>query len=118
MEDIAVYQETLRQRQKAEQEKLIQRRDRAWQIAKQAAALLKQTFGAERVSLFGSLVHGHWFSTTSDIDLAVWGMDGLLYLTAIAQLQDLSPEFKIDLVKMESCKPHLNQVILQEGILL
>ncbi|MFM7449784.1 MAG: nucleotidyltransferase family protein [Leptolyngbyaceae cyanobacterium] len=118
MTKLAAYQETLRQRQNAKLEQLVCRRRQAGQLADQAAKLLKQQFGAQQVMLFGSLAHGHWFSATSDIDLAVWGLDCLTYLTAVAQLQDLSPEFKIDLVRMERCPPQLRQVILQEGQLL
>jgi uncharacterized protein len=116
--DITVYQKTLRQRQARELEQLVQRREQALDLGNQAAELLKRMFGARQVMLFGSLVHGQWFSLTSDVDLAVWGLDCLVYLTAIAHLQDLSPEFKIDLVRMERCQPGLEQIILQEGLLL
>lgn len=63
----------------------------------------------------GSLAHGHWFSQTSDIDLAVWGLEADAYFTAVARLQDLSPEFKVDLVAMESCRPALREAIIAEG---
>jgi uncharacterized protein len=88
------------------------------ELARQATALLKAEFGAKRVMIFGSVVHGYWFSATSDIDLAVLGIDTLAYLTAVARLQDLSPDFKIDLIRMERCQPQLEQLILQEGRLL
>jgi len=82
-------------------------------VAKQAAALLKQEFGVQQVAVFGSLVHGRWFSKTSDVDLAVWGLGADDYFVAVSRLQDLSPEFKVDLVDMERCSPALKQAVLQ-----
>ncbi|MBW4465736.1 MAG: nucleotidyltransferase domain-containing protein [Pegethrix bostrychoides GSE-TBD4-15B] len=117
-QDLKAYRTTLLQRQIAGQVRQAERLTKAGEVAKQAAALLKTKFGAERVMLFGSVVHGYWFSATSDIDLAVWGLDALAYLTAVAQLQDLAPEFKIDLVRMERCEPELERAILAEGQLL
>lgn len=117
-EQLEAYRLTLRQRQTLAQANQAQRLVKANKLAKRAAALLKETFQAQQVAVFGSLIHGGWFSPTSDIDLAVWGLDPLTYLTAIAQLQDLSPEFKVDLIRMERCSPELEQVIRQEGMLL
>ncbi len=109
------YRTTLQQRQTTEKSILARRFQQGWEVAKQAATLLKEQFGAERVMVFGSLVHQCWYSNTSDLDLAVWGLDNLTYLNAVAKLQDLSSEFKIDLVRMESCKPTLEESILKEG---
>ncbi len=39
---------------------IIQRRQRAWEVAKQAAKLLKIRFGATRVKIFGSVAHVAW----------------------------------------------------------
>ncbi len=115
MKKLEAYRLTLNQRQAMEEVRQVQRVANATEVAKQAATLLRGKFKAERVVVFGSLVHGYWFSPTSDIDLAVWGLDSLTHLTAVAQLQDLEPEFKVDLVRMERCQPGLKQVILQEG---
>jgi len=65
--------------------------------------------------VFGSLVGGRSFSRWSDIDLAAWGLPPDDYFVAVARLQDLSPEFEIDLVTMEYCRPELLKVILREG---
>ncbi|WP_416672241.1 nucleotidyltransferase family protein [Egbenema bharatensis] len=113
--DLALYRETLKQRQLSEQHQLAQRFERAERVAEQAARWLKQEFGAERVMVFGSLAHREWFSNTSDIDLAVWGLSPEVYLVAVAQLQDLAPEFKVDLIQMERCCPELRQTVLNEG---
>jgi predicted nucleotidyltransferase len=117
-QELEAYRATLRQREAIAQANLAQRLAKAKQLAIQAAALLKERFHAEQVMLFGSLVHGGWFSPSSDVDLAVWGLDPLTYLSAVAQLQDLSPDFKVDLVRMERCNARLEQVILKEGQVL
>jgi len=65
--------------------------------------------------IFGSLLEARWFSETSDIDLAAWGLRTEDYFTAVARLQDLSPEFEVDLVAMEYCKPGLRETIMREG---
>ncbi|MGJ3247569.1 MAG: nucleotidyltransferase family protein [Elainellaceae cyanobacterium] len=76
---------------------------------------MKQEYGATRVMVFGSLSHRQWFSLSSDVDLAVWGLSQDDYLIAIACLQYVSPEFKVDLVAMERCRPELAKTILSEG---
>ncbi|MFQ5904715.1 MAG: nucleotidyltransferase family protein, partial [Candidatus Binatia bacterium] len=99
------------------------RRRRAWAkrqeharaLAYQAAALLKEAFGAKRVVLFGSLAHGSLFDMRSDVDLAVWGLDGSKYYRAVSCLLDLDPTIEIDLVMAEEVSPGLLAVIKQEG---
>ncbi|HOU12541.1 MAG TPA: nucleotidyltransferase domain-containing protein [Anaerolineae bacterium] len=110
------YKETMRHREANTRQALEGRKARAWDVARHAAALLYNQFNASRVVTFGSLVHGMWFSPTSDIDLAAWDVSDEDYFTAVAKLQDLAPEFKIDLVVMERCKPRLRQVIEHEGV--
>lgn len=117
-EAMAVYRATARRRWEADQRERARRHERAWETAHQAAALLKEQFGATQVMAFGSLLHDNWFSETSDIDLAAWGLKGDEYFIAVARLQDLSPEFKVDLVAVEHCKPGLREVIMEEGELL
>jgi len=117
-EAMVVYRATAQRRWEEERQELARRRERAWQVARRATALLKEQFGATRVAAFGSLVHGYWFSRTSDIDLAAWDLPAEDYFVAVARLQDLSPDFRIDLVAMESCRPALRDIILKEGKLL
>jgi uncharacterized protein len=109
------YKETIRRREEQAAKELTLRYNKAWEVVRMAESLLKDGFGATRVMVFGSLVHGYWFSPTSDIDLAAWGISDDDYFLVVARLQDISPEFKIDLVMMENCKPELSQVIMYEG---
>lgn len=99
-------------------DELVERYDRAWAVARQAAALLKSSFGAKKVAVFGSLVNRLWFSRWSDIDLAAWGIPHDCFYKAVAAVTDLSEEFKVDLVDPESCRPGLRERIEQEGIVL
>ena len=71
--EMDAYREAARQRHRAEKEHLQIRRQRAWELARQAARLLEERFGAERVVLFGSLAHGDRFNLWSDVDIAAWG---------------------------------------------
>ncbi|MCB0099897.1 MAG: nucleotidyltransferase domain-containing protein, partial [Caldilineaceae bacterium] len=115
---LAAYRQSLYQRRRAEEEMLAERKARATEVAQKAANILKQRFGATKVVLFGSLAHGLWYSITSDIDLAAWGIAPENYFRAVAHLQDIAPEFSIDLVTMEECPAPLSDVIAEEGRLL
>ncbi|MBW1728563.1 MAG: nucleotidyltransferase domain-containing protein [Deltaproteobacteria bacterium] len=90
--------------------------ERAWQVARSAAKLLRQRFGATRVLLFGSLVDFKRFTPWSDIDLAAWGIPAGEFYRAVAMVTGLSPEFELDLVEPETCRPGLRRRIEQEGI--
>ena len=91
---MAVYRATA-QRRAAEASRPLALGRRGAEVAQQAAVLLKEQFGRTQVALFGSTVHGHWFSATSDVDLAASGLASDDYFTAVAMLQNLSPEFKV-----------------------
>ncbi|QQE67545.1 nucleotidyltransferase (plasmid) [Leptolyngbya sp. BL0902] len=113
-EEMAVFRRNLALRQQAEHLRLAQRYEVASQVVQSTKTLLKQDFQAREVILFGSLLHRERFHLSSDIDLAVRGLDPLDYFTAVAKLQDIS-SFKIDLVRLETCKPSLAVVITTEG---
>lgn len=112
------YRATAERRMAEAAQALRLRRTRAQEVARQAAVLLREQFGAKEVILFGSTVHGLWFSATSDIDLAVSGLAPDDYFLAVAKLQDLSPDFNIDLVAIEHCSAALRERIMREGVTL
>lgn len=116
-EDVmAGYRATARRRWQDEARELEKRYAQARRVARVAADLLRERFGATRVLLFGSLAHGLWYSETSDIDLACEGLTSETYLLAVAHLQDISDEFMFDLAPLESCRPDLREAILMEGL--
>lgn len=90
-----------------------------WQTAlitaQQAAAILKEKFNLDQVWLFGSLLHQPTFTLQSDIDLAITQLPAEDYLVAVASLQDICPEFKIDLIQLDKCPSSLRETVLCTG---
>lgn len=92
-----------------------QRKSKAWEIALQAANLLKNNFGAQKVLVFGSLARKTGYHFLSDIDIAVSGIAPEKFYSAVAEITGLSSIFKIDLIDMDDCKPGLKKAIKREG---
>ena len=95
-----------------------ERRERAWRVARAAAKVLREQFGATRVVAFGSLAHRDGFTLWSDLDLAAWGIAPGAFYRAVAVVTGISPEFKVDLVAPEDCQPTFRHVIEREGVAL
>ena len=93
-----------------------ERWDRAWGVARTAADLLRERFGATHVVVFGSLAREEWFTRWSDIDLAAWGIPPDAFFRAVAAVTGLSAEFKVDLVDPHDCRPEMRRVIEREGV--
>lgn len=89
---------------------------RAWKIAHQVAIMLYENFGATQVAVFGSLAERDWFSEQSDIDIAVWGLPSNSYFNAVSEAIGFSREFKIDLVRFESCKGVFRKRVQSQAI--
>jgi len=79
------------------------------------AAALKARFGARRVILFGSLVHGAWFAPDSDVDLAVEGLSGENYWQAWRLAEELINDRPVDLIEIETVSPSLRRAIERYG---
>ncbi len=95
---------------------LIQRREAAWQTARQAADILRKQFGAQKVILFGSLARSFDFSEWSDIDLAVDLADPDPFYRAVAAVTAMSPLFEIDVVDLRLCPEQLRARIQKDGL--
>jgi len=93
-----------------------ERWERAWQLARSAAELLRVRFCAIRIVVFGSLVDQRRFTPWSDVDLAAWGIPADDFYRAVAVITGLSPEFEVDLVDPQMCPPALLERIKHEGI--
>lgn len=115
-EQMAEYRATYKKRQEAERKKLDERFERAWEVARHGADLLRSQFEAEKVVVFGSLTNRELFHIRSDIDLAVWGMSDEQCWRAWGVLLDLSPEFSVDLVNVETAPERICQTIETEGM--
>lgn len=112
-EAMARYRATAERRQRERKASDAARRVRALDVARRAAALLRDDYGATRVLAFGSLAeeNGRWFGERSDIDLAAWGMPDIRFYEAVGRLQGVDPEFAIDLVMMERAPERLLSAI-------
>ncbi len=117
-EEMAPYRQTMVRRYAEKQRESALRRERAWEVTRAAARLLKEQFGAARVMVFGSLTRTGLFDQHSDVDLAVGGLDERLYLRALSCLLDLDPEIPVDLAEIETARPALRAAIEREGVLL
>jgi predicted nucleotidyltransferase len=115
-EEMAGYRATARRRQAREQQDLLQRQARAWELARSAATLLKTQFAASRVVVFGSLVHAGCFTLWSDVDIAAWGLAPQDTFRAIGAVLDLDAAITLHLVDVETCRPGLLVTIEGEGI--
>lgn len=95
---------------------LTKRYQEAWELAKRAALLLKESFGAKNVFVFGSLVKNSWFTRWSDVDLATWGIPPDRFYAAVGAVTGLTTDFKVDLVDAKACRDSLRKAIEAEGI--
>lgn len=115
-EEMRSYQRTAVRRQQAERQQAAQRRTRAWELARQAAAKLKVEFGVERVMVFGSLTQADRFTQWSDIDLAMWGLNDQNWLRASASVR--VGDIEINPVDVATCRPEVLVSIEREGVVL
>ncbi|HUW64617.1 MAG TPA: nucleotidyltransferase domain-containing protein [Spirochaetia bacterium] len=95
---------------------LLLRRERAWKLAREAASLLKDCYGAEKVAVFGSLAHQLWFNRWSDVDLAAWDIPPDRFYAAVGAVTGLSAEFDVDLVDVGTCRDSIRKAIEKEGV--
>ena len=114
-EIIASYRDTAIRRQKEQQSELNVRKDRAWELARQAAILLREKYNVERVVVFGSLIHEGCFTRWSDVDIAAWGIPSHLTFRAMGDVLELDRQQEINLVDVNTCQPSLLSVIEHEG---
>lgn len=115
-EKIAIYRTAAQRRYRQEQPKNRQRRKKAWQLARQAAQLLREQFHASRVVVFGSLAREEGFNRWSDVDIAAWGIAPEDTFRAIGAVMDLGVEIPINLVDVNTALPSLLAVIERDGV--
>jgi len=88
----------------------------AWQKARQAAEILKKSYMAEKVFLFGSLLHKEAFDADSDIDLAVSGIQDNRFYHAAGTIMQIVTPFEVDLVDVNDCRKSIKETIESEGV--
>jgi predicted nucleotidyltransferase len=115
-EKMEQYRRTARRREAEQRQAMVQRREVAWTVARRAASLLKEQFGATQVVVYGSLAHGAWFNARSDIDLMVVGIPPDKFWRAWAELDQVSGGFEIELVTETELTESLRKMIQREGV--
>lgn len=112
------YLEAVRRRPEPPELTPADQREREQLLARirEAADELKTRFGAQRVVLFGSLAHVAWYTSKSDVDLAVEGLSGKDYWEAWRLLEEMVSDRPVDLVDIETAGESLRQVIERKGI--
>jgi predicted nucleotidyltransferase len=92
---------------------------KAKEAAKKAAEILVKEFGAERVYLIGSLISEDYFTESSDVDIAVSGLNAEKYFKALSLIWEFFPKgIKLDLIPIEDADEYLKSRILTEGVIL
>lgn len=94
----------------------IAERDRLIEKAREAAAMLKESYGATRVILFGSLAHGAWFHPRSDVDLAVEGIAPETFYRAWTAVEHVIADRPVDMVDIAASYPSVRRSLAHEGI--
>ncbi len=117
--DFDQYVDAWRERLARQQSEQHLRAQRLREVARSCARLLVQGFGARKVYLFGSLLDQDLVHDRSDIDLAVEGLEGKLYFTALRDAcRLLPPGIELDLVPLEQARLGLAGRVRTEGVLL
>jgi predicted nucleotidyltransferase len=91
-------------------------RDRLLARARELAKILKKEFGVRRVLLFGSVTRTSWFTSGSDVDLAVEGLETKKYWRAWKLAEDMIADRCVDFVEIESVSDSLRQAIDRYGL--
>ena len=89
---------------------------RAWQVTHEVAILLYEEFGATQVVVFGSLTELMWFTSQSDIDIAVSGLSHDMYDKAYSKIMSFDSEFKIDLINFDIAKGIFRERVKHQAI--
>jgi predicted nucleotidyltransferase len=97
-EQLDQYRRTAARREKIRVANIKPRMEKAWKLARKAAKVLRKQYHAERVAVFGSLLHESRFTEWSDVDIAAWGIAPDQTFRAIGTVMDLHPSFEINLV--------------------
>ena len=89
---------------------------RAWQVAHEVATLLYEQCGATQVAVFGSLTEPMWFTSQSDIDIAVSGLSDDTYDKAYSKVMNFDSQFKIDLINLDTSKGIFRERVKHQAI--
>lgn len=115
---LQAYSLAVQRRRQLLQEQIDVRRQRAWEVARLAAEILRSEFQVARVVAFGSLTQKGVFHQHSDVELAVWDLPQRDLVRAVSRLQSLDPTIGVGLFLFEGAQPALQATIQRDGVLL
>ena len=95
-----------------------QEREQLLERVKQAVVELKKQYAIHRVVLFGSLAHRAWYLPSSDVDLAVEGLDPGSYWKAWKLAEDIIATHPVVLIDIDTARESLQQAMERNGIAL
>lgn len=108
-----IYSEAIEKRQL---EKIASIRSDAMEKAKKIAAMLKESYGAKKVILFGSLVKSRYLHERTDIDLFVEGIKPEDFLRAGADAWAIARPFDVDIIPAERAEKAIIETAIKDGI--
>jgi predicted nucleotidyltransferase len=114
--ELRLYQRAACQQTRRKHQEITERQAHAWALARRAAELLRKQFGAQKIVVFGSLVHEGCFTRWSDVDIAAWGLRPQDTFRALGAVQDLASDIELNLVDVSACSPSLLAIIEVEGV--
>ncbi|SHJ49901.1 nucleotidyltransferase family protein [Desulfofundulus thermosubterraneus] len=106
-----------KRRARLEEKSLAARKREAWEKAKQLAEELPLLFPLRRIYLFGSLTGGH-FTTLSDIDIALEGLEEKDHLKALTAAENIARPFQVDVILLEEAPLSLKKKIYNQGVII
>lgn len=88
----------------------------AWEVAREAARILREHYAVSRIRAFGSLLHEERFHSGSDVDLAVEGLKPADYWEAVTSVMFLDDQVSVILIDQATCRPEIWEAVEQEGV--
>lgn len=107
-----------RQYLKHKQDKAQAQRFSLWQKAKADSVtiieMIIEKYSPEQIIQWGSILKPEHFSEISDIDLAVSGVDSIVFMDLLADAENLT-QFSLDLVRWEELCDPFQRIISMKG---
>ena len=118
-ERIEILRRAWQESARKQEQEIASRRQEALAKARRAAALLREKYGARRVYLYGSLAWSPGFTTHSDIDLLVEGLQPhfvLEFWRVLAEIEEITVPFPPSIILAEDAAPGLLERVRKEGV--
>lgn len=104
----------LQRKQEALQAKRLKLWQQAQADAQQIIDMIAGKYVPKKIIQWGSVLEPRHFSEASDIDLAVAGVDSILFLQLLGEAEDMT-KFPLDLIRWEDIDPSFQKIISMKG---